>query len=49
MVSVAVAAFLVVCAFVAAFFYAVRIRWFSRLKNGFLLKMILAIAGLAAL
>src|SRR3977135_1117128 len=49
MSSLTLAAFLVTCAFIAVFFGAVRARLFSRLENGFLLKMILAIAGLAVL
>src|SRR5258708_11921208 len=40
---------LIVCVSLAGFFYAVHIKWFSRLENGFLLKIILAVAGLAVL
>src|SRR5882672_5569953 len=49
MINLPFVTFLMVCASLAAFFYAVHIRWFSRLENGFLLKVILAVAGLAVL
>ena len=49
MISAMTVAFMVVGVCFAAFFCLVRVRWFSRLENGFRLKMILAIAGLSAL
>src|SRR5579864_4698813 len=49
MITLPVITFLVVCASLAAFFYAVHIKWFSRLENGFLLKIVLSVAGLAVL
>ncbi len=49
MINLPAITFLIVCASLAAFFYAVHMKWFSRLENGFLLKIILAVAGLAVL
>src|SRR5690242_8356790 len=49
MINLPAITFLVVCASLAAFFYAVHMKWFSRLENGFLLKIMLAVAGLAVL
>jgi class 3 adenylate cyclase len=49
MITTLAVAVLVGCASLGVFFYAVHARWFSRLKNGFLVTLILAVAGSGAL